>query len=233
MAVYTVQKGDTLSSIAKKLGYSNWQDLYNSNKSVIGSNPNLIYSGTQLNYGNTNTPSTNTASTNIASQGTTLGTQAGQSQPKNFQDILAFSSDYNPTASSVYYDPNLVQSSTEQLYSNYYAPIVEQAQQDLANTYANRGLIQSGLRGQATGNLYQQYGSEQAQKTLADVLQQKANAQQEYNLIQQLYENSNGSTAPTSGTKYTPYTYQQPTTSAGKYGKTYLDWLNQSMRSNT
>lgn len=38
---YIVKKGDTLSSIAKKYG-TTWQKIYNDNKSVIGSNPNLI-----------------------------------------------------------------------------------------------------------------------------------------------------------------------------------------------
>lgn len=47
---YTVKKGDTLSGIASKLGYKNWKDLYEKNKSVIGSNPNLIKPGQVLKY---------------------------------------------------------------------------------------------------------------------------------------------------------------------------------------
>ncbi len=47
---YTVQKGDTLSGIARKLGISNWNTLYNNNKDVIGSNPNLIKPGQVLKY---------------------------------------------------------------------------------------------------------------------------------------------------------------------------------------
>jgi nucleoid-associated protein YgaU len=38
---YTVQSGDTLSGIAKKYG-TTWQKIYNDNKNIIGSNPNLI-----------------------------------------------------------------------------------------------------------------------------------------------------------------------------------------------
>lgn len=38
---YIVKSGDTLSSIAKKYG-TTWQKIYNDNKNVIGSNPNLI-----------------------------------------------------------------------------------------------------------------------------------------------------------------------------------------------
>lgn len=44
---YTVKSGDTLSGIASKYGTS-WQKIYNDNKSVIGSNPNLIKPGQVL-----------------------------------------------------------------------------------------------------------------------------------------------------------------------------------------
>lgn len=44
---YTVKSGDTLSGIAEKFGL-NWFRLYNYNKSVIGSNPDLIYPGQVL-----------------------------------------------------------------------------------------------------------------------------------------------------------------------------------------
>lgn len=44
---YTVKKGDCLWSIAQKLlgKGSRWTEIYNLNKKVIGSNPNLIYAG--------------------------------------------------------------------------------------------------------------------------------------------------------------------------------------------
>lgn len=44
---YTVQKGDTLSGIGAKYGMS-WQKIYDANRAVIGSNPNLIYAGQKL-----------------------------------------------------------------------------------------------------------------------------------------------------------------------------------------
>lgn len=44
---YVVKSGDTLSGIASKYG-TNWKDLYNKNKSVIGNNPNLIKPGQVL-----------------------------------------------------------------------------------------------------------------------------------------------------------------------------------------
>ena len=46
---YTVKRGDCLSSIARKLtGSADWHALYEQNKSIIGSNPNLIKDGTVL-----------------------------------------------------------------------------------------------------------------------------------------------------------------------------------------
>lgn len=47
---YVVKKGDTLTSIAKKLTGSsaNWRAIYNANKKVIGNNPNRILVGMKL-----------------------------------------------------------------------------------------------------------------------------------------------------------------------------------------
>jgi len=45
--VYTVKKGDNLSKIAKKYN-TTWQKIYNDNKKIIGSNPNLIRPGMKL-----------------------------------------------------------------------------------------------------------------------------------------------------------------------------------------
>jgi len=47
---YTVQSGDSLSSIASKFlgSTSKYMDIYNLNKSVIGSNPNVIKAGQVL-----------------------------------------------------------------------------------------------------------------------------------------------------------------------------------------
>ena len=49
-SVYTVQPGDSLWSIAANHlgGGYNWTELYNWNRSVVGSNPNLIYPGEKL-----------------------------------------------------------------------------------------------------------------------------------------------------------------------------------------
>ena len=46
---YIVKKGDTLTSIAKRLtGSSNWKAIYSANRSVIGGNPNRIKTGQKL-----------------------------------------------------------------------------------------------------------------------------------------------------------------------------------------
>ena len=44
---YTVQAGDSLSSIAAKYGMS-WRTIYNNNKATIGNDPNRIYVGQKL-----------------------------------------------------------------------------------------------------------------------------------------------------------------------------------------
>lgn len=48
-ATYTVQAGDTLFGIAKKLGLASWREqLYEPNEATIGSDPNLISPGQVL-----------------------------------------------------------------------------------------------------------------------------------------------------------------------------------------
>ena len=217
MAVYTVRSGDTLSSIAKKLGYSNWQDLYNRNKGVIGSNPNLIRSGQSLSYGGT-TPKATTPTT---SAGTSAGSQAGKAVALTpFGSVLPWEQ---------YFNPELVRGGSEQVYANYYAPLVQQAQSDLEGQYAGRNLTRSGIRGQALGNMYNQYGQEQQAGIESDIYQQKSMAQEDYNRLQQLYENTEGKQKPAQST-YSPYKVAKPTTSAGTYGSSYLDWLNRVTR---
>jgi hypothetical protein len=53
MAIYTVKRGDTLSSIARQHGIGSWQALYNDPSNVAfrakRPNPNLIFPGDQIN----------------------------------------------------------------------------------------------------------------------------------------------------------------------------------------
>ena len=82
MATYIVKPWDSWIAIAKRLVLSGWQELYNRNKSVIGSNPTLIRPGQVLIYGNdssssspstTTTPSTTSSPSTTTSPSTTVG----------------------------------------------------------------------------------------------------------------------------------------------------------------
>lgn len=46
---YTVKQGDTLWSIARQNGGGDWRELYDSNKTLIGANPDYITVGAVLN----------------------------------------------------------------------------------------------------------------------------------------------------------------------------------------
>ena len=218
MAVYIVKSGDSLSKIAKQLGISNWRDLYEANKSVIGSNYNLIRPGQQLTYGSSAPAPVATPQPVVTAA--TQGAQAGAAQPINFGEILPWEQ---------YFTPELAQGSAEQAYANYFAPIAQQRQADLEGSFANRGLTRSGIRGQSLGDLYRELGQEHQKGIESDVMQQKAWAQEDYNRMQELYESSSGKQKP-STTQYTPYQVAKPKTDAGTYGSSYLDWLNRATR---
>ena len=214
-----MRKGDTLSGIAKNLGIPNWRTLYEQNKAVIGSNPNLIRPGQKLSYGEilaASTPAPTPAGTGAAE----LATQIAQDQPINFAEVLPWEQ---------YFTPELAQGSAEQAYAAYFAPIAQQRQEELESNFANRGLVRSGLRDQTLADLYRQLGQEHQKGIEADVLQQKAMAQEDYARMQELYEKSAGKQKPAT-TKYTPYKVARPVTDAGTYGSSYLDWLNRATR---
>lgn len=216
MAVYIVRSGDTLSGIARKLGIPNWRTLYETNKSVIGSNPNIIRVGQQLTYGDT-APATPAPTTGTTGTG---GTAAGEAQPIDFNEVLPWEQ---------YFNPELVQGSAEQAYAAYYAPIAQQRQEELEGGMANRGLMRSGIREKSLLDLYQQLGQEHQKGIEADILQQKSMAQEDYARMQELYEKSSGKQKPTTST-YTPYKVERPKTDAGIYGSSYIDWLNRAIR---
>ncbi len=98
---YTVQPGDNLWNVSKKLfgEGKNWGDIYSMNKDVIGSNPGLIQPGQQLqiNSGsetlaganqNITAPSASMESQAAQAQGLTPGSDAGTTQGgvQNMQD---------------------------------------------------------------------------------------------------------------------------------------------------
>ena len=215
MAVYIVKPGDTLSGIAKKLGIPNWRTLYETNKSVIGSNYNLIRTGQQLTYGDS-TPQP-APETPVVGTG---GAEAGAAQPIDFGAVLPWEQ---------YFNPELVQGSAEEAFARYYAPIAQQRQADLEGSMANRGLMRSGIREKSLLDLYNQMGQEHQKGIEADILQQKSMAQEDYARMQELYEKSSGKQKPAT-TAYTPYKVERPKTDAGIYGSSYIDWLNRAIR---
>ncbi|MGI6226005.1 MAG: LysM peptidoglycan-binding domain-containing protein [Peptococcales bacterium] len=219
MATYIVQRGDTLSGIAKKLGIPNWRTLYEQNKAVIGSNPNLIRPGQKLSYGEILAQST-PAPASVGTGATELATQIAQEQPINFAEVLPWEQ---------YFTPELARGSAEQVYAQYFAPIAQQRQEQLESNFAGRNLIRSGIRGQSLSDLYRELGQEHQKGIEADVLQQQAMAREDYNRLMELYEKSAGKQKPAT-TKYTPYKVARPVTDAGTYGSSYLDWLNRATR---
>ena len=121
MATYIVQRGDSLSKIAKKLGIPNWRTLYEQNKAVIGSNPNLIRPGQKLTYGEILAQSV-PAPAPVGTGATELATQIAQEQPINFAEVLPWEQ---------YFAPELARGSAEQVYAQYFAPIAQQRQEQL------------------------------------------------------------------------------------------------------
>jgi len=210
---YIAKSGDTLSKIASQYNIP-WRDLYNANKSVIGSNPNLIYSGQEYTIPGTSTPAPTPVST--VSDGTIAGRGAGEAMSLTpFSDILGFGS---------YFDPNLARSSAEQIASAFYVPQVERGRRSLESGFAGRGLTRSGQRGTSISDLYQNIGQQQQASSETDITQMKREAQEEHAKLQELYEQSEGKEKP-SGV-YEGYGYEPPKVSAGRYGTTYQNWLN-------
>lgn len=216
MAVYIVRAGDTLSSISKRLGIPDWRTLYETNKGIIGANPNLIRTGQQLTYGDS-APVTPAPAPDTTGTG---GTQAGEAQPIDFDKVLPWEQ---------YFNPELVQGSAEEAFARYYAPIAQQRQEELEGSMANRGLMRSGIREKSLLDLYNQMGQEHQKGIEADILQQKSMAQEDYARMQELYEKSSGKQKPAT-TVYTPYKVERPKTDAGIYGSSYIDWLNRAIR---
>ncbi|MFE9564554.1 peptidoglycan DD-metalloendopeptidase family protein [Streptomyces sp. NPDC006487] len=65
---YTVVSGDTLGTIGSELGVS-WESLYSGNRSVIGSDPDVIFPGQRLAYGSDSGGGTQTAPKPSSSSG--------------------------------------------------------------------------------------------------------------------------------------------------------------------
>lgn len=132
MASYTVSRGDTLSGIAKKYGI-NWRDLYNANKSLIGSNPNYLRVGTTLSLSGQQAPAQ--AAIDPLQQ-RAANTLAGVNiTPFNYKFEDLFKEDLSAARES---------SRNEAI--NKYAFERKNTLGDLLQNYANRGLYRSGAR---------------------------------------------------------------------------------------
>lgn len=218
MAVYVVQPGDSLSKIAKKLGISNWRDLYNLNKKVIGPNPNLIKVGQKLTYGST--PKTTTAKS-TASAGTTAGKSATKGVPtKAFSEVMPWEQ---------FFDPTLAQNAIAQRTARYFDPLVQQGRQSVESDYAGRGLTRSSLRSRSVMDMYRDMADQEA--TMREQLygQREGEAKEDYRYQQGLYEKD-----PT-GYKAAPastggYTQEFPEESAQRYSQSYRDWLRSAYK---
>jgi len=138
MAVYTVQRGDSLSAIAKKLGISGgWQELYNVNKSVVGSNPNLIYAGQKLTYGSPTSSTSKAGTTKTKSQevAESIAKQVGPTK-EAFYKRFGTEQELIPTAS-------LQQFAAEQVNPEAFRQAVTQTR-DYDWQAAQKGLMRSG-----------------------------------------------------------------------------------------
>lgn len=210
MAVYTVKPGDSLSKIAQVLGIPDWRVLYETNKSVIGSNPNYLRVGTQLTYGDTG--GENTGATN-ENPGTTA---AGETVPQTpWGEVMPWEQ---------FFDPNLAKSAIAQRSARYYDPLIQEAQQGIESEYAARNLTRSGARGKSLLDTYREMADQEA--TMREQLYgtREKEARESYGQQQKLYEES-----PT-GYKPTPYEtkdyeYQYPEESPQRYARSYRDWL--------
>lgn len=89
---YTVVSGDTLSGIGSELGVS-WQKLYSDNRSVIGSDPDMILPGQRLAYGSAASSASSGSgdSTPAAPKASGSSKSTGSSSSSNARGVLPVS----------------------------------------------------------------------------------------------------------------------------------------------
>jgi LysM repeat protein len=221
---YTVQRGDSLSKIAQRLGIP-WQTLYNWNKSVVGNNPNLIYAGQVL---RTQDPAIQqqaapapVAPAPVVNQAQTGAQQAAEEVPKiPFEQILNFEQ---------FFPEQLARSSIAQRSARYYDPLVAQAQEGIMGDFANRGLSRSGQRSKTVMDTYKDFADKEA--TMREQLYGTVygQAKEDHRYQEGLYEKN-----PTGYQKQTfdksNYTYQFPEESPQKYSQSYRDWMRNAYK---
>jgi len=213
---YIVKPGDSLSKISQKYGIS-WRDLYNANKNVIGSNPNLIYAGQKYNIPGQSAPAPKPVAPKPAAPTVTPGTSAGDKASLTpWDEVLPFNQ---------YFDEGLARSDAAARAASFYVPQAVEGRRSIESDFANRGLTRSGMRGQNVSKFYGDLGQQHQVEIEQDYLNMLQEAQQERNMMQSRYEESMGKERPAT-TEYEGYGFTPPETSAGRYGTSYLNWLN-------
>lgn len=221
---YTVKSGDSLSKIASKYGIS-WRDLYNQNKSVVdstamGRSKYWLYPNQKLTIPGQSAP-TPTPTPKPAAPVVSAGTSAGEKAKLTpWAEVLPWEQ---------YYNPELVKGSAMERAAAYYAPQAQRGRESLESSFADRGLTRSGMRGQGIANFYDELGRQQRGDVEADIISDTSDIKQEWQMLQQQYEQSGGKEKPAT-TAYEAYNLEPPTTSAGRYGTTYLNWLNNILK---
>jgi murein DD-endopeptidase MepM/ murein hydrolase activator NlpD len=221
---YTVKSGDSLSKIASKYGIS-WRDLYNQNKSVVdstamGRSKYWLYPNQKLTIPGQSAP---TPKKTVAPKTPTVtpGTSAGEKAKLTpWGEVLPWEQ---------YFNPELVKGSAMETAAAYYAPQAQRGMESLESNFADRGLTRSGMRGKNIASFYDELGRQQRGDVEADIIGAESDARQEYQMLQQQYEQSEGKEKPAT-TAYEAYNLEPPTTSAGRYGTTYLNWLNNILK---
>ena len=218
---YKVKSGDTLSAIARKLGISNWRDLYELNKSLIGGNPNYIKVGQVFNVPGTEKKTATKSTVTPAKTTEQIAAEAAKDVPKiRFEDMLSFED---------FFPGELARSSAAQRTSRYYDPLVQEGQESLMSDYAGRGLSRSGARGKGIMDLYRETADQEA--TMREQLYgaQESQAKEDYGYQRGLYEDNPSGYEKT--TAETPtYEYQYPEESPQKYSSSYKNWLKSAFK---
>lgn len=134
MASYIVGRGDTLSGIGKKLGVD-WRKLYEANKSLIGSNPNLLRVGWQLSMPGQQAAQAAQPAVDPLRQraASSVGGVSINPFTYKFEDLFKE-------------DLGAAQESSRNEAINKYAFERKNTLGDLLQNYANRGLYRSGAR---------------------------------------------------------------------------------------
>ncbi|WP_327252225.1 peptidoglycan DD-metalloendopeptidase family protein [Streptomyces sp. NBC_01244] len=102
---YTVVSGDTLGTIGSELGVS-WESLYSENRSVIGSDPDMIFPGQRLAYGSDSggstqaAPKPSTSSTSSTSSSSSESSDSSGSSDSSDSSESSGSSDSGSSSSA-------------------------------------------------------------------------------------------------------------------------------------